>query len=76
MFLRKSPTLTPALLEFNRRNARKSTGPKTARGQAWSRLNHLRDGMSSAEYRRFLLALLDAPAGRVGETVEALLLSL
>ena len=33
MSLRKSPTLTPALLEANRRNARKSTGPRTARGR-------------------------------------------
>ncbi|MGD0223598.1 MAG: hypothetical protein ABSF71_14795, partial [Terriglobia bacterium] len=26
----------PALLASNRRNAKKSTGPRTARGKAWS----------------------------------------
>jgi hypothetical protein len=45
--LRKSPTLTPALLAANRRNAKKSTGPRTARGKAWSRLNSLRHGCHS-----------------------------
>jgi hypothetical protein len=43
MSLRKSRTLTPALLASNRRNAKKSTGPRTAQGKAWSRLNRLRN---------------------------------
>ena len=71
--LRKSPTLTPALLASNRRNAKKSTGPRTARGKAWSRLNHLQNGLHSLEYMRFLKALTNAPAGRVRVTAEALL---
>ena len=44
MSLRKSPTLTPALLASNRRNAKKSTGSRTAWGKAWSRLNRILDG--------------------------------
>ncbi|MGO8790450.1 MAG: hypothetical protein ACLQVL_24120 [Terriglobia bacterium] len=75
MSLRKSPTLTPALLASNRRNAKKSTGPRTARGKACSRLNHLRNGARSPEYIAFLDALLDAPPGRVEVTVQALLSS-
>jgi len=75
MSLRKSPTLTPALIASNRRNAQKSTGPRTARGKAWSRLNRLRDGWRSPEYINFLKALLDAPPGRVGVTAQALLSS-
>ena len=39
MSLRKSPTLTPALLTARRQNTKKSRGPRTARGKAWSRLN-------------------------------------
>jgi len=34
MSLRKSPALTPPLLEANRRNAKKSTGLRTAQGKA------------------------------------------
>jgi hypothetical protein len=73
--LRKSPTLTPALLASNRQNAKKSTGPRTARGKAWSRLNRLRHGARSPEFINFLNALLDAPSGRVGVTAQALLQS-
>jgi hypothetical protein len=75
MSLRKSPTLTPGLLESQRRNAQKSTGPRTARGKAWVRLNHLRHGAHSSEYRSFVEALLNAPPGRVGVTAQALLAS-
>ncbi len=75
MSLRKSPTLTPALIASNRRNAKKSTGPRTARGKAWSRLNSLRDGWHSPEYISLVKALLDAPPGRVGVTAQALLSS-
>jgi hypothetical protein len=73
--LRKSPTLTPALLASNRLNAKKSTGPRTARGKAWSRLNRFRHGIRSPEYINFLNALLDAPPGRVEMTARALLAS-
>ncbi len=55
MSLRKSPTMTPARIEANRRNARKSTGPRTERGKAQSRMNRLKLGTRSAFRRRLLL---------------------
>ena len=73
MSLRKSPTRTPALLAANRRNAKKSTGPRTARGKAWTRFNSLRHGLRSPEYIQFRTTLLDAPAGRVERTATILL---
>jgi hypothetical protein len=73
--LRKSPTLTPALLASNRRNAKKSTGPRTARGKAQSRLNRLKEGWHSPTYINFLKALLDAPPGQVSLAAKALLKS-
>jgi hypothetical protein len=73
--LRKSPILTPALLASNRRNAKKSTGPRTARGKAWSRLNHMREGSRSPEYLRLVTGLLSAPPGRVEATAQAVLSS-
>ena len=75
MSLRKSPTLTPILIASNRLNAMKSTGPRTARGKARSRLNRLRNGGRSREYRNFLQALLDAPPCQVGWTAQTLLSS-
>ncbi|HUI43605.1 MAG TPA: hypothetical protein VL523_16710 [Terriglobia bacterium] len=53
--------MTRALVEANRRNARKSTGPRTAAGKERSRLNGLRHGDRSPEYNRFADALLAAP---------------
>jgi len=38
-------TITPAKLRANRRNAQKSTGPKTAAGKAASKLNALKHGV-------------------------------
>src|ERR1700722_18976982 len=38
-------TLTPAKLEANRRNALKSTGPRTADGRAICKLNALKHGL-------------------------------
>ncbi len=75
MSLRKSPTLTTALLASNRRNAKQSTGPRTAQGKAWSRLNRLKEGWHSPAYINFLKALLDAPPGQVSLTAKALLKS-
>jgi len=75
MSLRKSPTLTPALLASNRRNAKKSTGPRTARGKAWSRLNRLRHGGRSPEFNNFFLALLYAPPGQMRLIAQTLLCS-
>jgi hypothetical protein len=76
MSLRKSPTLTPALLASNRQNAKRSTGPRTARGKAQSRLNALRDGTRSREFMDFYMAVFSAPAGpahvaRVARTLLA-----
>ncbi len=76
MSLRKSPTLTPALLAATRRNAAKSTGPRTARGKAWSCLNHMKHGGRSREYVNLLKVLLEAPPGRVAATADALLASM
>ncbi len=47
MPLRRSPALTPAALWARRLNSLKSTGPRTARGKAWSCLNALRHGERS-----------------------------
>ncbi len=47
MSLLKSHTLSPALVTSNRRNAKKSAGPRTVLGKAWSRLNRLRNGWCS-----------------------------
>ena len=73
MSLRKSPTRTPALLAANRRNAQKSTGPRTRRGKAWSRLNPLKGGWKSREYVNFLTALMNAPPGRVDAVANTML---
>ncbi len=75
MSLRKSPTLTPALLASQRRNAAKSTGPRTAQGKAKSRLNRLRHGRRSPEFLALWNALLEAPPGCVEATARALLAS-
>ena len=44
MSLRKRPVLTPTLLAANASNARKSTGPRTRRGKAFSKLNGRKGG--------------------------------
>jgi hypothetical protein len=72
MLLRKFP-MTPARLEANRRNAQKSTGPRTPRGKSQSRLNGLRSGFRSRLYEDFLLALLNAPPGTIIKTARAVL---
>jgi hypothetical protein len=73
MSLRKSPTLTPARLAANRRSAQKSTGPRTARGKAWSRMNGLRTGSRSTVYRELFEALLDAPPGGIDAVAGVIL---
>ena len=62
MSLRKSPRLTPAFLAANRRNAQKSTGPRTAGGKARARLNRLRHGRRSPLFTRFRTALRENPS--------------
>src|ERR1017187_1469670 len=73
MSLRKSPTMIPARLEANRRNARKSTGPRTAQGKSHSRLNSIREGNRSAVRRDAVLAFLEAPPCSVEEVALAIL---
>ena len=72
MPLRKSPTRPSALLEANRRNARKSTGPRTARGKAQTRMNALRSGEHSRLRRDLWMGLLNAPPGRVEVWAQSL----
>jgi hypothetical protein len=74
MSLLKPRVMTPARLEANRRNALKSTGPRTARGKAQSRLNAMRHGFCSPTYRTLWRALLDAaPSYPVAKTVCSML---
>jgi hypothetical protein len=73
MSLRKSPARTPARIEASRRNARKSTGPRTARGKAQSRMNSLRTGGRSAFYKDFYLTMFNAPPCQVDQTARAIL---
>jgi hypothetical protein len=61
MSLRESPTMTPARIEANRRNARKSTGPRTKRGKAQVRFNALKTGDHSRLYQDFRMYLLFLP---------------
>ena len=72
MRLRPSP-MTPARLAANRQNARKSTGPRTRRGKANSRLNGLRHGCRSRFYLGLWLALANAPPCAVERTARAVL---
>jgi hypothetical protein len=65
--------MTPARLEANRRNARKSTGPRTALGKSQSRMNGLRSGARSRLLSDLMQALVDARPGRVLETARAVL---
>ena len=73
MFLRKSPTMTPARLAANRLNAQHSTGPRTARGKAQSQMNGLRGGGRSPVLRNLVGALLQAPACAVDRTAPEVL---
>lgn len=72
MRLRESATVTPAKLEANRRNARKSTGPRTTAGKLRSRLNRLRHARRSAIYRDLLVQIMDAPPGELQEVAAGL----
>src|ERR1039458_8070422 len=65
--------MTLARLEANRRNARKSTGPRTAQGKSQSCLNGLREGNRSALMRDAVLAFLQAPPYSVEEVALAIL---
>ena len=71
--LRKSPTQTPARLAANRRNAQKSTGPRTARGKAQSRLNALHNRSNSPTFHKLIWTIVEAPPGKSEEATRALL---
>jgi hypothetical protein len=60
-------------LAANWSNAQKSTGPRTARGKAQSRLNALRTGERSVLLNRVFQALVDAPIYAIDETARAVL---
>jgi len=47
MSLRKRPVVTAKMLAANVRNAKRSTGPRTRRGRAFSRLNGWKGGRPS-----------------------------
>jgi len=70
MSLRKPYELPPAKLAANRRNARQSTGPRSARGKAQSRLNRLGDGSRSRLYQDLLWELMDAPPDAAARTAR------
>jgi hypothetical protein len=53
--------MTPARIEANRRNARKSAGHRTARGKARLRFNALKNGRHSRHYQDLRMALVFAP---------------
>jgi hypothetical protein len=63
MSLRKSPQLTPALLAAARRNARHSTGPRSAAAKRNSKLNALKHGayVSAENQRESMRALGEDP---------------
>jgi hypothetical protein len=61
MSRRKPPTMTPARIEANRRNATKSTSPRTAPGKAQVRFNALKNGNHSRLYQDFRMSLLYLP---------------
>ena len=73
MSLRKSPILTPARLEANRRNARKSTGPRTTRGKAQARLNGLGRGPRARFYHDFMMLLMETPPDELERTAREIL---
>ncbi len=73
MSLRKPPTLTPARLAANRRNALKSTGPRTARGKAQARLNGLRRGEGARLYHDVMMLLMETPPDRLKHTLRIIL---
>jgi hypothetical protein len=54
MSLIKRPELTPKALAARRRNAQRSTGPRTPRGKARASLNAFKHGRRAACLRRFM----------------------
>ncbi|MGA3326428.1 MAG: hypothetical protein ABSF45_18305 [Terriglobia bacterium] len=73
MSLLKPRPMTPARIAACRRNALKSTGPRTERGKAQSSLNALRSGRYSPRYGVLWEAFLQAPGVPVEEMARILL---
>jgi hypothetical protein len=73
MSLLKRFPITSARIAANRRNTRKSTGPRTARGKSQSRMNRLRTGGRSRFYLGLMQALLQARPCSVEPTARAIL---
>ena len=71
MSLLKARVSSLARVAANRRNARKSIGPRSARGKAQSGLNRLRNGSRSRLYQDLMWKLMDAPPGAVARTARA-----
>ena len=63
MSLRKTPELTPELLEAARRNAQQATGPRTAAGKENVKMNALKHGVYAADenHQLTMLALGEDP---------------
>jgi hypothetical protein len=63
MSLRKSPELTPELVEAARRNAQHATGPRSAAGKEKMKMNALKHGFYAAaeNYQLAMLALGEDP---------------
>jgi hypothetical protein len=74
MSLRKSPVMTPAGLAASRANALESAGPNTARGNAWSPMNGLKDGCRSRLFLNFMWTMYEAPPYSEEETTAAILI--
>ena len=73
MYLRKPYALSPATVAANCRDARKSTCPRSARAEAQSRLNRLRNGGRSRLYQDLLWKLVDAPPAAAARTARTLM---
>ena len=70
MSLRKLYALSPARLAANRRSARQSTSPRSARGRAQSRLNRLPYGSRSRLFQDLLWEFMAAPPAAVARTAR------
>jgi hypothetical protein len=60
MSLRQPSTMTPAQLEAKRRNAQKSSGPRTIRGKVQACLHGLGEGLWASFYYDFIRLLMAA----------------